>query len=161
MAKVLVFKQGGGEVTSFGLRCVRFWTRLGSLMTALTTTALTTRGFTLLSLVGDLAYFNSDKEKAQGMVENYSVTGVCLACVAGIGCTCWLSKVDLINWLQIIKIIQAAARLGRRVMTVVWDTLLDFARGTYVVLGSLGEASFINLNCCRKLQNLINPNLYI
>ena len=50
-------------MTSFGLRCVRFWTRLGSLMTALTT-ALTTRGFTLLSLVGDLAYSDSDKEKA-------------------------------------------------------------------------------------------------
>ena len=36
------------------------------------------------------------------MVEYYSVTGVCLACVAGIGCTCWLSRVNLI---QIIKII--------------------------------------------------------
>ena len=51
------------------------------------------------------------------MVEYYSVTGVCLACVAGIGCTCWLSRVDLIqiiklliqiikiNLIQIIKII--------------------------------------------------------
>ena len=36
------------------------------------------------------------------MVEYYSVTGVCLACVAGIGCTCWLSRVDLI---QIIKLL--------------------------------------------------------
>ena len=72
------------------VRCGRFWTSWELLRTALT------RGFTFPSLVGNVAYLNCDKEKAWGIVGNYSSTGVCLACVAGLGCTCWLSKVNLI-----------------------------------------------------------------
>ena len=88
MAKVYYFKKGGVRVTSLD--------QVRDLLDEIGISDDGSNTRLYFAITGKKGVI-SDKERSL-QIANFPVTGICLACVGGLGCTCWLSKVDLINF---------------------------------------------------------------